>query len=152
LNTKVYKNPTPTADTIIQRGSKILLIKRKKDPFKNMLALPGGFVNEGETVEEAAKREIREETTLEIRLLDILGVYSDPNRDPRKHVITTVFVGEIEGDKDVEPIAADDASEIIWLDLESVEKHTFGFDHKKIINNYLKWRFTRGTFWSTRDQ
>ena len=151
MNTKQYKNPTPTVDTIIQKESKILLIKRKKDPFKNMMALPGGFVNEGETVEEATKREIREETSLEIRLLDILGVYSDPNRDPRKHIMTTVFVGEIESSKDVEAIAGDDASDIVWLDLESIEKHVFGFDHKKIINNYLKWRHRRGTFWSSKD-
>lgn len=151
MNTKQYKNPTPTVDTIIQKESKILLIKRKKDPFKNMMALPGGFVNEGETVEEAAKREIREETSLEIRLLDILGVYSDPNRDPRKHIMTTVFVGEIESSKDVEAIAGDDASDIVWLDLESIEKHVFAFDHKKIINNYLKWRHRRGTFWSSKD-
>lgn len=151
MNTKQYKNPTPTVDTIIQKESKILLIKRKKDPFKNMMALPGGFVNEGETVEEAAKREIREETNLEIRLLDILGVYSDPNRDPRKHIMTTVFVGEIESSKDVEAIAGDDASDIVWLDLESIEKHVFAFDHKKIINNYLKWRHRRGTFWSSKD-
>lgn len=151
MNTKQYNNPTPTVDTIIQKESKILLIKRKKDPFKNMMALPGGFVNEGETVEEAAKREIREETNLEIRLLDILGVYSDPNRDPRKHIMTTVFVGEIESSKDVEAIAGDDASDIVWLDLESIEKHVFAFDHKKIINNYLKWRHRRGTFWSSKD-
>lgn len=151
MNTKQYKNPTPTVDTIIQKESKILLIKRKKDPFKNMMALPGGFVNEGETVEEAAKREIREETSLEIRLLDILGVYSDPNRDPRKHIMTIVFVGEIESSKDVEAIAGDDASDIVWLDLESIEKHVFAFDHKKIINNYLKWRHRRGTFWSSKD-
>ncbi|MDQ2685920.1 MAG: NUDIX hydrolase [Thermoproteota archaeon] len=151
MNTKQYKNPTPTVDIIIQKESKILLIKRKKDPFKNMMALPGGFVNEGETVEEAAKREIREETSLEIRLLDILGVYSDPNRDPRKHIMTTVFVGEIESSKDVEAVAGDDASDVVWLDLESIEKHVFGFDHKKIINNYLKWRHRRGTFWSAKD-
>lgn len=60
MSTKDYKNPIPTVDAIIQRGSDILLIKRKKDPFKNMLALPGGFVNENETVEEAIIREIRE--------------------------------------------------------------------------------------------
>lgn len=152
MSTKDYKNPIPTVDAIIQRGSDILLIKRKKDPFKNMLALPGGFVNENETVEEAIIREIREETTLEIRLLEILGVYSDPKRDPRKHIMTIVFIGEIKGDKSIEAKAADDASEIIWLSLELIEKNTFAFDHKKIINDYKEWILGRGTFWSAKNR
>lgn len=151
VNTKEYKNPIPTVDAIIQRESEILLIRRKKDPFKNMLALPGGFVNDNERVEEAIIREVSEETTLEIKLLDILGVYSDPNRDPRKHIMTTVFISEIKGDKSIEALAADDASEIVWIDLASVEKHTFGFDHKKIINDYKKWKLGHGTFWSSKN-
>jgi 8-oxo-dGTP diphosphatase len=150
MDTKEYKNPIPTVDAIIQKGLEILLIKRKKDPFKNMLALPGGFVNENEKVEEAIIRETIEETTLEIRLLDILGVYSDPSRDPRKHIMTTVFIAEIKGDKNLEAVAADDASEIVWLSLESIEKNTFAFDHKKIINDYKKWRRDQGTFWSSK--
>ena len=151
MNTKEYKNPIPTVDAIIQRGSEILLIKRKKDPFKSMLALPGGFVNENEKVEDAIIREIREETTLEIRLLNILGVYSDPSRDPRKHIMTTLFIGEIKGDKSIEADAADDASEIVWLSLESIEKNTLAFDHKKIIDDYKKWRHHQGTFWSSKN-
>lgn len=151
MNTKEYKNPIPTVDAIIQRESEILLIRRKKDPFANMLALPGGFVNDNEKVEEAIVREIREESTLEIKLLDILGVYSDPKRDPRKHIMTTVFIAEIIGDKHTEAVAADDASEIVWIDLASSEKYTFGFDHKKIINDYKNWRLVRGTFWSSKN-
>ena len=90
-----HRNPVPTIDIILQKGSDILLIKRKNDPFKDYLALPGGFVNEGESVEDAAKREAREETSLEIEPIDILGVYSNPKRDPRGHIMTVVFVGII---------------------------------------------------------
>ncbi|HKR72491.1 MAG TPA: NUDIX hydrolase, partial [Candidatus Nitrosocosmicus sp.] len=133
------------------RGSEILLIKRKKDPFKNMLALPGGFVNENEKVEEAIIREIREETMLEIRLLNILGVYSDPSRDPRKHIMSTVFIGEIKGGESIEAVAADDASEIVWLSLEFIEDNVFAFDHKKIISDFKKWRQVHGTFWSSKN-
>ncbi len=88
-----HKNPTPTVDIIIEEASRILLIKRKNEPFKDHLALPGGFVNEGEKVEDAAKREAQEETSLVVDLIDILGVYSDPKRDPRGHNMSTVFIG-----------------------------------------------------------
>ncbi|MGI0051988.1 MAG: NUDIX domain-containing protein, partial [Nitrososphaeraceae archaeon] len=74
---KVYKNPVPTVDAIIQKSSSLLLIKRKNHPFKNQFALPGGFVNEGETIENAIVREVYEETSLEVHPIDILGVYSD---------------------------------------------------------------------------
>lgn len=147
---KVYKNPTPTADVIITRESKILVIKRKKNPFKDQLAIPGGFVNENETVEQAAVREIMEETTLPIRLTEILGVYSDPKRDPRKHIITVVFVGEIIGDKNIEPIAGDDAADTKWIPIGSIQDFNFAFDHKRILNDFVKWRYSRGTYWSTK--
>ncbi len=90
-----HKNPIPTVDVIIQMASRILLVKRKNEPFREYLAIPGGFVNEGETVEDAAKREVNEETSLDIELIDILGVYSDPKRDPRGHNMSTVFIGKI---------------------------------------------------------
>ena len=73
---KIYKNPIPTVDAIINRNSSILLVKRRRDPYKNCFALPGGFVNEGETIEEAIIREVYEETSLEVYPIDILGVYS----------------------------------------------------------------------------
>ena len=87
--------PVPTIDVVLQQGSDILLIKRKNPPFKDHLALPGGFVITGESVEDAAKRKALEETSLEIEPIDILGVYSDPKRDPRTHTMTVVFVGII---------------------------------------------------------
>jgi 8-oxo-dGTP diphosphatase len=146
-----YKNPIPTVDTIIQKGSQILLVKRKKEPFKGLFALPGGFVNEGERVEDAAKREAKEETSLDIELVDILGVYSEPNRDPRGHIMSTVFVGKISPNNKVEALAQDDAAKIEWINLEEVDNNThFAFDHQTIISDYEKWRRSGGTFWSSR--
>jgi 8-oxo-dGTP diphosphatase len=151
LDTKVYKNPTPTTDVIITREEEILVVKRKRNPFKDELAIPGGFVNENETVEQAAVREIMEETALPIRLREILGVYSDPKRDPRKHIITTVFIGEIIGNKKIEPVAGDDASAIKWISIGSISDFKFAFDHKRILNDFVRWKHMRGTYWSTKD-
>ena len=82
-------------DAIVERDDKLLLVKRKKDPFKGSLSFPGGKVDIGEKVEDAVKRELREETSLEIELTDILGVYSDPARDPRGHRISVTFIARI---------------------------------------------------------
>lgn len=144
---KEYRNPTPTADIILQRDSKILMVRRKKDPFKGQLALPGGFINEGETAEEAAKREAIEETTLEVEPIEILGVYSDPKRDPRKHIMSIVFVGIIVGGSDK---AGDDAESIEWVELGTIEKQEIAFDHAQILRDYKKWKTSDGTFWSTK--
>ena len=130
------------------------MIRRKNGPYKGYLALPGGFVNEGERIEDAARREVNEETSLDICLMDILGVYSDPNRDPRGHLMSTVFVGMIPVDKDTEPVQAsahDDAAEIIWLNLEALENSDIAFDHRKILFDYKVWKVSRSTFWSSRD-
>lgn len=151
MDMKIYKNPTPTTDVIITREEEILVVKRKRNPFKDELAIPGGFVNENETVEQAAVREIMEETALPIRLKEILGVYSDPKRDPRKHIITTVFIGEIIGNKKIEPVAGDDASAIKWISIGSISDFKFAFDHKKILNDFVRWKHMRGTYWSTKD-
>ena len=146
-----YKNPTPTVDTIIQKNYQILLVKRKKDPFKGYLVLPGGFVNEGERVEDAAKREIKEETSLDIDLIDILGVYSEPKRDPRGHIMSTVFIVKISESSDkIDALAQDDAVAIEWLNLEEVDNTRVGFDHKKIISDYIRWKQFGGTFWSSK--
>ena len=142
-----YRNPVPTVDVILQRDSKVLMIRRKKDPFKDHLALPGGFVNEGETVEDAMKREAKEETSLEVEPIDILGVYSDPERDPRKHILSVVFIGIVVGGQDK---AGDDAASIEWVDLASIEKQKLAFDHGQILRDYRRWKGSGGTFWSTR--
>ena len=147
----MHKNPTPTVDTIIQKGSKVLLVERKKDPFKQTMVLPGGFINEGEFAEDAAIREVKEETSLDIELENILGVYSDPSRDPRGHIMSTVFIGKISDKSDKkEPIAGDDAATTKWVDLESIEEETFGFDHQKILMDYKKWKQSRQTYWSSK--
>ena len=146
-----HKNPTPTVDTIIQNDSKILLVKRKKDPFKQKMVLPGGFINEGERVEDAAIREVKEETSLDIEIDNILGVYSDPSRDPRGHVMSTVFIGKISDKSDkIAPIAGDDAASIKWVDLASIEEESFGFDHKKILKDYKEWKRSGQTYWSSK--
>ena len=146
-----YKNPTPTVDAIIQKNSQILLVKRKKEPFKGYLVLPGGFVNEGERVEDAVKREIKEETSLDIELIDILGVYSEPERDPRGRIMSTVFIGKISESSDkADAMAQDDAAAIEWLNFEAVDNTRIGFDHKKIITDYINWRQHGGTFWSSK--
>jgi ADP-ribose pyrophosphatase YjhB (NUDIX family) len=144
---KEYRNPSPTVDIIVQSDSKILLIRRKKDPFKDRLALPGGFINEGETVEDAARREAREETSLEVEPIEILGVYSDPKRDPRKHVMSIVFVAIIVGGK---AKAGDDALDIEWTELEGLVDSEIAFDHLQIINDYRHWKATGSTFWSSK--
>jgi 8-oxo-dGTP diphosphatase len=144
---KNYRNPSPTVDIILQKDSKILLVRRLKDPFKGQLALPGGFINEGETAEEAAKREAFEETSLEVEPIEILGVYSDPKRDPRKHVMSVVFIGIVTGGIEK---AGDDAQDTEWLDLGKIDSSVLAFDHLQIICDYKRWKFSGGTYWSTK--
>ena len=147
-----HKNPTPTVDIIIEEASRILLIKRKNEPFKDHLALPGGFINEGEKVEDAAKREAQEETSLDVDLIDILGVYSDPKRDPRGHNMSTVFIGRgLRNNRDeIKVVANDDAAEIEWINIEEVGDKELGFDHKHILSDYKRWKQFGGSFWSSR--
>ncbi|MGH9994371.1 MAG: NUDIX domain-containing protein [Nitrososphaeraceae archaeon] len=153
MSTGRHRNPIPTVDVIIEQNSRILMIRRKNDPYKGCLALPGGFVDEGERIEDAAIREANEETSLNILLVDILGVYSDPKRDLRGHLISTVFVGIVPTDNlSVEASAQDDASEVEWINLEAINKSNIAFDHKKILFDYKAWKGSGGTFWSSKDQ
>ena len=115
----------------------IVLIKRKNPPFG--WALPGGFVDYGESLESAAKREAEEETSMKVELLYQLGAYSDPSRDPRHHTISVVFVGratEI-------PKAADDAIDVGIFDRHSLPK-PLAFDHKEILRDYFKRCYPKG--------
>ncbi len=128
----IYKNPYPAVDVIIElSGRGIVMVKRKNPPFG--WALPGGYVNYGETVEMAAVREALEEVSLKINLKYLLGVYSDPKRDPRYHTISIAFVAEAEG----EPKAGDDATEVGIFD-EGALPTPIVFDHKKILKDYFK--------------
>ena len=145
---KIYKNPIPTVDAIIHRHSSILLVKRKKDPYKNCFALPGGFVNEGETIEDAIMREVYEETSLEVYPIDILGVYSDPTRDPRGHMLTVVFIVLVV--KGGNPIPGDDAQEISWIPISKINEIELAFDHKLLIQDFLTWKKEGGTYWTNK--
>lgn len=127
-----YRNPTPTTDVIIyDPDSGIVLVKRKNIPLG--YALPGGFVDEGEQIEAAAKREMLEETSLEVDLLGVLGVYSKPDRDPRQHTVSVVFVGK-PSDKD-KLKAGDDAQEANFYKLNALPDPIV-FDHKQIIDDF----------------
>jgi len=133
---KKYKHPIPTIDIIIEiereNGQEgIILIKRKNPPHG--WALPGGFVDYGESLEEAAVREAKEETSLDIRLKSQLHTYSDLKRDPRKHTISTVYVATAQG----KPKAQDDAQDIGIFTREEIN-FPLAFDHRKIIADYFK--------------
>lgn len=127
-----FRNPTPTVDVLVYHPARgVLLIERKNPPAG--WALPGGFVDEGETVEAAAVRETREETGLEVALLQLLGVYSDPARDPRKHTMSTVFLGQAH---DLDALAAgDDAGRAAFFPLEALPE-AVAFDHRRILEDF----------------
>ena len=126
------KHPYPTVDIIIKINEGILLIKRKNPPFG--WALPGGFVDYGESLEDAAIREAKEETGLNVELLSQFHTYSDPNRDQRMHTISTVFIAKAEG----EPKPADDAKDLAIFQKDSLPKE-MAFDHRKILEDYLDY-------------
>jgi ADP-ribose pyrophosphatase YjhB (NUDIX family) len=139
-----YRNPFPTVDIIIEmedcapdgdasehHPGSIVLIKRKNPPHG--WALPGGFVDYGETLEAAAIREAREETCLDVALSYQLGAYSDPSRDPRHHTISVVFVAKAFG----KPMAADDAEEVGIFNSDTLPEPLV-FDHEKILRDYFK--------------
>ena len=125
-----YRNPFPTVDIIIElEGRGVVLIRRAKPPYG--WALPGGFVDYGESLEDAARREAREETSLEVELVGQLGAYSAPDRDPRHHTISVVFVARASG----EPRAASDAQGI-GLFAEGNLPGELAFDHATILADY----------------
>ena len=134
-----YKNPVPTVDIIIElEKGKIVLIERKNPPFG--WALPGGFVDYGESLEQAAIREAKEETSLEVSLIRQMHTYSNPNRDPRRHTISTVFIAKAKGI----PQAADDARNIGIFDSHNLPS-PMAFDHDLILNNYFIQRENRNS-------
>jgi len=131
-----HKNPIPTVDIIIEMKRKdrkqgIVLIKRKNPPYG--WALPGGFVDYGESLEKAAVRESKEETSLDIKLIKQMHTYSEPTRDPRFHTISTVFIARAIG----QPKAQDDASEI-GIFIEEEINFPLAFDHRDVIKDYFE--------------
>ena len=129
--------PLITADVIIEMplldDKPIILIERKYEPFG--WAIPGGFVEVGETIATAAHREALEETSLDVELDVLLGIYSNPKRDFRGHTVSAVFIGNASG----KPIAADDAKDIAVFDPFNVDVDLV-FDHRQILEDYCKYR------------
>lgn len=131
------KTPYLAVDGVVrlwegERFKGIVLIERRYEPLG--YALPGGFVEVGETVEEAVLREVKEETGLDAQIVKLLGVYSEPNRDPRFHVVSVVFVLDANG----EPKGGDDAKEALVFPLEDLPFDKIVFDHAKILKDYLR--------------
>lgn len=127
---EVFRNPVPTTDIIIRVDNGIVLIKRKNPPYG--WAIPGGFIDYGESAESAAVREALEETSLNITDLKLFGVYSAPDRDPRQHTLTVVFTANAEGT----PIAQDDAADIGVYTRDNLPA-PLAFDHGKILDDYF---------------
>ena len=131
----VYKNPVPTVDIIIRYQGGIVLIKRRNPPHG--WAIPGGFVDYGESLETAAVREALEETSLTVTLRGQFHTYSDPNRDPRQHTISTVFIADGRG----ELRAGDDAAEAKIFTRDSLPS-AIAFDHGRILDDYFRSRWS----------
>ncbi|MBI5893698.1 MAG: NUDIX hydrolase [Deltaproteobacteria bacterium] len=131
--TKEFKNPIPTVDIIIELPEGIVLIQRKNPPYG--WAIPGGFVDYGETLEHAAIREADEETSLKVKLICQFHTYSDPKRDKRFHTISTVFIARANG----KPKAKDDAKGIGVFTEDNLPE-PIAFDHKKILKDYFRWK------------
>jgi 8-oxo-dGTP diphosphatase len=126
------ETPKLMVDVVVpSEEGRILLVRRGSDPYEGYWALPGGFVEVGETLETAAVREAGEETGLEVEIVRLVGVYSDPGRDPRGHNVSCAYLARA---RDGEPSAATDAVEASFLDPSTVE---LAFDHKKIIADAL---------------
>jgi 8-oxo-dGTP diphosphatase len=125
------RTPLLTVDAVIFFQEGIVLIRRENPPFQGCYALPGGFVEVGETVEEAVQREAKEETGLEIEPLGLIGIYSDPGRDPRGHVVSAAFLAKGRGDL----VSGSDARSAEVFLLQSLPP--LAFDHDKIIGDAL---------------
>lgn len=131
-----YKNPYPTVDIIIELldyENKIVLIERNNEP--KGWAIPGGFVDMGESLEDAARREAKEETNLDVNLYVQLKTYSDPKRDPRFHTVSTVFIATASG----MPVAGDDAKNIRIYSIDELPNN-LAFDHNLILKDYIFYK------------
>ena len=134
-----YPRPSVTVDIVLlsftQVEPQVLLIRRKNPPFQNLLALPGGFIDMDETLEESALRELYEETNIKNVQLKEVGIFGHPNRDPRGRVITIAYLGIISPDQQ-EAVAGSDASEVLWH--STLDLPRLAFDHNLIIEKALE--------------
>jgi 8-oxo-dGTP diphosphatase len=130
------RNPVPTVDIIIELESGGIVLIRRKNPPPGW-ALPGGFVDYGESLETAAMREALEETTLHVQLVELFHVYSDPNRDPRQHTMSTVFIATASGT----PRGEDDAAEAGVFSEQNLPT-PLAFDHAQIFQDYFRYKRT----------
>ncbi|MCX7661852.1 MAG: macro domain-containing protein, partial [Candidatus Omnitrophica bacterium] len=135
ITKKIQEGPFITVDAIIPIKKGILVVERSNPPFG--LALPGGFVDYGESLESAIKREVKEETDLEVIDLKQFHTYSEPNRDPRFHTVSCVFIVKTKG----KPQPGDDAQKVKIIKLSEIKRLKFAFDHKRILEDYLKTAF-----------
>ncbi|ODA67470.1 Bifunctional NMN adenylyltransferase/Nudix hydrolase [Methyloligella halotolerans] len=129
------ETPALTTDCVIlDAAGRVLLIRRKNPPYKGEYALPGGFVDIGETVEDGCRREVKEEVGLDVGPLRLIGVFSDPSRDPRGHTVSAAFLAELTDD--AVPVAGDDAASAEWIeDWQSVD---LAFDHAQIMKQAMR--------------
>ncbi|MDD5006231.1 MAG: NUDIX hydrolase [Candidatus Omnitrophica bacterium] len=134
IQNKLSQGPFITVDIIIEVEGGIVLIERSNPPFG--WAIPGGFVDYGETLEACAIREAKEETSLDIYDLEQMHTYSDPSRDPRFHTVTTVFVAKAKG----RPKAGDDAQNAKIISLDEIKNFKLAFDHQDVLADYKKFR------------
>ncbi len=128
-----YPRPSVTVDVVIvtrERKPRVLLIRRKHDPFEGMWAIPGGFVDMDEALEDAARRELREETGVEVADVEQLHTFGEPGRDPRGRTISVAYLARV-SPRHVKPIAADDAAEVGWHPLDRLPP--LAFDHDQIL-------------------
>lgn len=128
-----WPQPSIAVDAVVIRGSEVLLINRGKEPWKGMLAFPGGFVDKGEDPEDAVIRELKEECSLEGEVIRILCVRGDPKRDPRGHIVSLAYLVSAEG----EPTAGDDAANAAWYQISEIKE--MAGDHMSIldeVNNF----------------
>lgn len=131
-----YRNPAPTVDVVILLpGDRVVLVERGNRPFG--WALPGGFVEEGERLELAAAREAKEETGLDVTLSEQFFTYSDPRRDPRRHTLSTVFIGRASGD----PVGGDDAAQARAFSWNALPTGIV-FDHDVILDDVRRYLLT----------
>jgi len=133
LKAEIHRCIGLTVDVVIIHNNGVVLVKRRREPYKGFWAIPGGFVEYGESVEKAAVREAREETGLDVHLLRLVGVYSDPSRDPRGHTVSVAFLALGRG----EFRAGDDAGDVRVFDINDLPPK-LAFDHARILSEALK--------------